>query len=47
MMEAMRQSWSDDRLDHLNRRVEEGFAQVDQRFEQVDQRFDQLEGRFC
>jgi hypothetical protein len=38
-MEAMRQSWSDDRLDNLNRRVEEGFARVDQRFEQMDQRF--------
>jgi acyl carrier protein phosphodiesterase len=45
-MEAMRQSWSDDRLDHLNRRVDEGFALVDQRFDQVDQRFERLEDRF-
>ncbi len=45
-MEAMRQSWSDDRLDHLNRRVDEGFEQVDKRFEQVDKRFEQVDKRF-
>jgi hypothetical protein len=27
-MEAMRQSWSDDRLDDLNRRVDDGFTQL-------------------
>jgi predicted secreted Zn-dependent protease len=42
-MEAVRQSWSDDRLDHLNYKVEEGFRVVDQRFEQVDQRFERVE----
>jgi archaellum component FlaC len=45
-MEAVRQSWSDDRLDHLNDRVNEGFARVDQRFEQIDQRFEQVDQRF-
>jgi predicted nuclease with TOPRIM domain len=45
-MEAMRQSWSDDRLDHLNQRVEEGFAEVDRRFEEVDRRFDRVDERF-
>jgi hypothetical protein len=45
-MEAMRQSWSDDRLDHLSDRVEMGFDQVDQRFKQVDQRFEQVDRRF-
>jgi tetrahydromethanopterin S-methyltransferase subunit G len=45
-MEAMRQSWSDDRLDHLNDRVDTGFALVDQRFDQVDQRFEQIDQRF-
>jgi hypothetical protein len=35
-MEAMRQSWTDDRLDALNEKV-------DQRFDQVDQRFDRVE----
>jgi hypothetical protein len=45
-MEAMRQSWSDDRLDHLNDRVDTGFASVDLRFEQVDRRFDEMGLRF-
>jgi hypothetical protein len=44
-MEAMRQSWSDDRLDHLNERVDAGFRRVDQRFDEVIERFDRrLEG---
>jgi ribosome assembly protein YihI (activator of Der GTPase) len=43
-MEAVRQSWSDDRLDHLNDRVDAGFARVDERFAQVDARFDRVEG---
>jgi hypothetical protein len=42
-MEAMRQSWTDERLDDLNRNVDRRFDQVDQRFDQVDQRFEQLE----
>jgi hypothetical protein len=36
-MEAMRQSWSDDRLDALN-------GKVDRRFDEVNQRFDRVEG---
>jgi hypothetical protein len=39
-MEAMRQSWSDDRLDDLNHRVDAGFARVDQRFTQMEARMD-------
>ena len=39
-MEAMRQSWSDDRLDDLNKRVDEGFARVDERFAQMEARMD-------
>ena len=42
----MRQSWTDDRLDGLNEKVDQRFDQVDQRFEQVDQRFDQVDQRF-
>ncbi len=46
-MEAMRQSWSDDRLDDLNKRVDEGFARVDERFahleERMDARFERLD----
>jgi DNA anti-recombination protein RmuC len=47
-MEAMtaRQSWSDDRIDGLERKVDEGFRHVDQRFEQIDQRFEQVDKRF-
>jgi DNA-binding ferritin-like protein (Dps family) len=35
-MEAMRQSWTDDRLDALNEKV-------DRRFDQVDRHFDRIE----
>jgi hypothetical protein len=42
----MRQSWTDDRLDDLNRNVDRRFDQVDQRFDQVDRRFKQVDGRF-
>jgi predicted nuclease with TOPRIM domain len=44
-MEAMRQSWSDDRLDDLNNRVDAGFARVDERFARVDERFARLEDK--
>ena len=39
----MRQSWSDDRLDGLNEKVDLRFDQVDLRFDQVDRRFDRVE----
>jgi hypothetical protein len=39
IMEAMRESWTDDRMDDLVKRVDTGFAQVDARFAQVDTRF--------
>jgi len=45
-MEAMRESWSDDRLDYLNRRVDDGFKQVDRQFPQVDEQFRQVGERF-
>lgn len=42
-MEAMaRESWTDERLDYLNRRVNDGFELVDERFNQVDERFASL-----
>ena len=44
-MEAMRESWTDDRLDYLNRRVDDGFKHVDGRFKQVDDRLDRVESR--
>lgn len=45
-MEAVRKSWTDDRLDHLNDKVDEGFAQVNARLDRLEGRFDGLEGRF-
>jgi hypothetical protein len=45
-MEAVRESWSDDRIDGLELKVEEGFRHVDRRFEQVDKRFEQVDKRF-
>jgi uncharacterized protein YPO0396 len=45
-MESMREAWTDDRLDHLNHRVDEGFTQVDRRFKEVDRRFEQVDHRF-
>ena len=53
-MEAMREAWTDGRLDDLNRKVGEGFGRVETdirelrgemnaRFEQVDARFDSMQ----
>jgi len=39
----MRQSWSDDRLDALNQRVDEGFIRVDAQFAKVEDRIDRLD----
>jgi hypothetical protein len=56
-MERPMDSWNDERLDELSRRMDagfkelceemrEGFARVDKRFEQVDKRFEQVDKRF-
>lgn len=45
-MEAMRQSWTDDRLDILNRKVDDGFAETGARFDQVERRLDRVDARF-
>jgi prefoldin subunit 5 len=44
-MEAMRESWTDDRLDHLSERMDERFDRVDERFRQMDERFRQVDQR--
>ncbi|HET6998118.1 MAG TPA: hypothetical protein VFI03_05955 [Solirubrobacterales bacterium] len=44
-MEAMRDAWTDERLDYLNHRVDDGFKGVDKQLEQVDARFDRIERR--
>jgi chromosome segregation ATPase len=45
-MERPMTEWNDDRLDELNGRMKEGFADVDKRFEQVDKRFEQVDEHF-
>ena len=53
----MTQSWTDDRLDDLNQRMEAGFKRVDDdvrelrsemnaRFDRVDARFEHMEAKF-
>lgn len=44
-MEAMRKSWTDDRLDDFGREVWRRFDEVDRRFAEVNQRFDRLEDK--
>ncbi len=45
-MEAVREAWTDRRLDRLDHKVDQFGLRVDERFDRVDERFDQLEGRF-
>lgn len=42
-MEAMRETWTDARLDDLNHKVDEGFRRMDARFEGLDKRIDGLQ----
>lgn len=55
-MEAMREAWTDERLDDLNRKVEQGFARLDADLRshradssafrgEMNERFEGLEGR--
>jgi hypothetical protein len=43
MAVAMRDKWTDERLDDLNAKVDDGFRRVDERFNRVDERFIHLE----
>jgi hypothetical protein len=36
-MEAMREAWTDERLDELTERMEKDFRRVDERFDQTEQ----------
>ncbi len=45
-MDSMRESWTDERLDDLNHKVDAGFDRIDRRFERIDQRFDRIDERF-
>jgi archaellum component FlaC len=44
-MQTMAQGTTDERLDRLEERVEEGFRAVDKEFEEVDTRFDGIDKR--
>lgn len=39
-------SWTEGRLDDLNRKVDKGFDKVDGRFDKVDERFEKVDERF-
>lgn len=49
-MEAMREAWTDERLDDLSERMDRDFARVDARFDrfesEVERRFDKVDSRF-
>ena len=42
-MEAMRESWTDRRLDDFAAHTDQRFDAVDRRFDAVDQRFDRVD----
>jgi hypothetical protein len=43
IMEAMRNAWTDERLDDLAGRVDTGFARLETRFDKLETRFDKLQ----
>ncbi len=49
-MYRMKESWTDERLDDLNAKVDRGFEKVDAHFtemeQRLDQRFDRIERHF-
>lgn len=45
-MQAMRESWTDERLDDFRGEVNRRFDEVDRRFDVVDRRFDEVHHRF-
>lgn len=49
-MEAMREAWTDERLDDLSHRVDRGFDRVDRDIrdlrDEMDKRFTRLEAKF-
>jgi hypothetical protein len=44
-MEAMRKSWTDDRLDDFAKGVDRRFDEVDRRFDEVDRRIGEFDQR--
>jgi hypothetical protein len=45
-VKQLRESWPDDRLNELDKKVAVGFAKADERFNVVDERFDVIDERF-
>jgi hypothetical protein len=41
-MQTMRESWTDERLDDLNAKVDRGFDRMERRFEGMDGRFEAM-----
>jgi hypothetical protein len=44
-MEAMRESWTDERLDDFRAETARSFDKIDTRFDKVDARFERMEAR--
>ena len=42
-VDAPKKRWTGDRLDGLERKVDDGFAQIDKQFEKVEARFSHLD----
>jgi hypothetical protein len=40
VMMTPREKWTDERLDDLNKKVDDGFARMDARFDAMEERFD-------
>lgn len=45
-MEAVREAWTDERLDDLKDEVRSVRAEMNRRFDKVDERFDKVDKRF-
>lgn len=42
-MPAMREAWTDERLDDLNAKVDRGFTRMEAGFERLDERFERMD----
>jgi len=45
MAVAMRDRWTDERLDDLNAKVDDGFRRLDERLNHIDERFNHIDTR--
>ena len=42
----MRETWTDERLDDLNLKVDRGFELMERRFDRIDDRFERVDEKF-